>query len=388
MLLVTVVLMDILVGMEFDLFVPSFSELQNQFNLSPFWVEALLSINFIGFCPSLFIVGKLADRYGRKPILLLGIMIFIIGTSFCLWASFYPFLLVGRFLQGVGVASPMILSFLIIADNYTVKKQQYLMAILNGVMNISAGIAPVLGSYITLYFHWQGNFRVLLLLAFITLAMTMLFIPNRTPSEQTNTISLGGYSSIFRSKPLILLIVHFICLFAPYWVFVGMTPLLYMGALGVSLSQFGYYQGSMALIFAFGSIGYGLIINKYDRKKMLHISNLILIISFVMIILLSFLDSRNPLFITLAFILFCIGQIVPTIILYPLCLNLIPQAKGRVSATIQGGRFIFSGLSLQLGGYCYVGSFQNIGIITAFLILPATITLFLVLKDRDLKAMI
>ncbi len=69
MMLMTVILMDLLAGMEFDLFVPSFPELQTQFHLSPFLVETLLSINFIGFCLSLFFVGSLADHYGRKPII-------------------------------------------------------------------------------------------------------------------------------------------------------------------------------------------------------------------------------------------------------------------------------------------------------------------------------
>ena len=83
MILFTVILMDLLAGMEFDLFVPSFPALQSQFELSPFLVEALLSINFIGYCLSLFVVGGLADRYGRKPILLLGILVFIIGSCLC-----------------------------------------------------------------------------------------------------------------------------------------------------------------------------------------------------------------------------------------------------------------------------------------------------------------
>lgn len=97
MVLATVIFMDLLAGMEFDLFVPSFPELQNQFSLSPFWVEALLSVNFVGYCLSLFLVGGLADRYGRKPIILLGLLTFIIGSILCLWAPSYAFLLAGRF---------------------------------------------------------------------------------------------------------------------------------------------------------------------------------------------------------------------------------------------------------------------------------------------------
>jgi MFS transporter, DHA1 family, multidrug resistance protein len=84
MILITVIIMDLLTGMEFDLFVPSFPEIQNQFKLTPFWVEALLSVNFIGYCMSLFFVGGLADRYGRKPIILLGLATFVIGSILCL----------------------------------------------------------------------------------------------------------------------------------------------------------------------------------------------------------------------------------------------------------------------------------------------------------------
>src|SRR3990167_6573749 len=157
LILITVILMDLLAGMEFDLFVPSFPELQNYFNLSPFLVESLLSVNFVGYCISLFIVGGLADRYGRKPIILLGLITFIIGSVFCLWASSYSFLLAGRFIQGIGIASPAILSFLIIADSYPLKQQQFWMAMLNGTKNSAVAIAPVIGSYITLYFHWHGK---------------------------------------------------------------------------------------------------------------------------------------------------------------------------------------------------------------------------------------
>src|SRR3984957_20839235 len=92
MVLATIILMDILSGMEFDLFFPSFPELQSQFSLSPFWVEALLSVNFMGYCLSLFFVGSLADHYGRKPIIIAGIITFLIGSILCLAVPLYEFL--------------------------------------------------------------------------------------------------------------------------------------------------------------------------------------------------------------------------------------------------------------------------------------------------------
>ncbi len=385
MALLAIIFMDLLAGMEFDLFVPSFPELQSQFNLSPSLVEALLSVNFVGYCLSLFFVGVLADRYGRKPIILLGLVIFIVGSILCLLPSSYIFLLIGRFLQGVGIAAPAILSFLIIADSYPLKKQQHLMAILNGIMNASIGIAPVIGSYLTLYFHWQGNFVALLFLGLLTLGMTLFFIPHTKLPEKKEHHSLFGYGSLFQSKPFMFLSMHIILMIVPYWIFVGIAPLLYMEDLGVSLSSFGYYQGSLALVFGLGSICFGFLINRYNPKKLLLLSNQIFLFSLGSIALVTFLNSSNALLLTLAFLPFVIGQIIPSIVLYPLCVNYIPEAKGRISALLQGSRLILSAISLQLAGYYYQGSFLSTGIILIGFISLVVLTLFLVLKNKHLQ---
>jgi MFS transporter, DHA1 family, multidrug resistance protein len=388
-LLITVILMDLLSGMEFDLFVPSFPALQAHFGVSPSWLTALLSINFVGYCISLFFLGDLSDRYGRKPIILLGLITFVVGSMFCLWPFSYEVLLFGRLLQGLGIAAPAILSFLIIADAYPLKEQQFLMALLNGSMNLAVAIAPVVGSYVTLYFHWQGNFAVLLTMGTIILVMTFIFIPAHRRQENGEPVSLHGiqgYIALFQSKPLMLLMTNLLFIFVPYWIFVGMSPLLYIKDLGVSLKHFGYYQGALAFVFAIGSILYGLAIKhiNHDDRKMLYFSMSIFIASFIAISLVTLLNSSNPLLITLAILIFVIGQIIPSVILYPICLNFIPHAKGRVSAIIQGARLILTAISLQIAGYYYQGTFRNVGIIMLSFIFIAIITLYFVIHHREL----
>jgi DHA1 family bicyclomycin/chloramphenicol resistance-like MFS transporter len=374
-------LMDILGGAEMDLFVPSFPELQQQFGLSPFWVEALLSINLTGFFLSLLFVGGLADRYGRKPTILVGLIVFIIGSSLCVWAEFYAFLLAGRFLQGIGVAAPAVLCFLIIADAYSLKQQQALMGIMNALSNVAVASAPVVGSYITIYFHWQGNFMALLCFGVVVLGMMLLFIPKGVPPVQKEPISLKGFLPIFQSKPLLHLIITLAFMFVPYWIIVGMSPILYMKDLGVSLAHFGYYQGALACTFAVGSVIAGLLIHRYDQQKMLFLSAMLIAASVLITALVTFLDVQSPLLLTLSFLPFNTGIILPSMMLYPLCVNFLPEAKGRVSAMLQALRLLLTAIGLELAGYFYGGSYRTIGLVILGLTAVAALTLFQTLRN-------
>lgn len=384
MVLLTVILMDILAGAEMDIFVPSFPELQAQFALSPFWVETLLSANFIGICLSLFFVGSLADRYGRKPVILAGLFIFIVGTICCLFAASFPVLILGRLLQGIGVAAPGILCFLVIADNYPVKEQQYLLAMLNGIVNASIGVAPLAGSYITLYFHWQGNFTALLLMGVLITCMTIMFLPKGKLPENKETLSLRGYLPIFQSSTLMMLMVSLVFLWGPYWVFAGISPILYMEDLNVSLEHFGYYQGAFASVFAIGSILLGMTMARYNHTKMLWLSQYIFVASLICIGSAAIFNVSVPLLITLAVLVFVIGQIIPSVILYPVLINFQPNAKAKVSAVTRGMMLILTSLCVQLAGYFYVGSFRNLGIILFVMIFIGTVTMGIVLKNKKI----
>lgn len=384
MILVTVIFMDLLTGMEFDLFVPAFPQLQNHFSLSAFWVEALLSVNFIGCCIGMIITGGLADHYGRKPIILLGLLIFIIGSILCLIQGPFTLLLFGRFLQGVGIASPITLSFLIIADRYPIKKQQFLMAMLNGSIHVATCLAPVIGSYITLYFHWQANFIALLLLGVIVLIMTFFFIPTYATPAKSKTNLFSGYKVIIQSKPLVLLASSIVLMLLPYWIFVGMAPLLYIEAFNVSLSAFGFYQGALAFTFAIGTITFGLMIYRKSQKLWLYMSAAIFIMAFLVMVVLTLTNSSSPILITLAMLIFVIGQVIPIVILYPLCLNFIPSAKARISAALQIGRLVIAALSLEVAGYFYNGSFQSVGIILALFIFMIITTLYPVIRNKSI----
>lgn len=372
--------MDLLSGMEFDLFVPSFSQIQHHFSVSPFWLEALLSVNFIGYCISLLVVGHYADRYGRRPMILGGLFCFIVGSVFCLLDLGFSWLLFGRFLQGVGVAAPSILSFLIIADRYAMDRQQFLLAMLNGVMNVAVGVAPVLGSTIALYFDWQGNFFALLGLGLVTTIMVMAFIPKDVGRLRPEVGWWRGYKSVCQSKLFLFYMFFFAAMYVPWWLFVGVGPLLFVKNLHVSLRAFGMYQGVVALAFGLGSILFGFVVNHRSRKMWLTITLWIFVLSFFLMAWVTWWQNTNPAMITLAMLVITVGEIIPSVIVYPLCLTLMPDAKAKVTALMFGVRLTMASVSLQWLGYFYDGTFRNTGMMICVFMLAAIVMQYILIK--------
>ncbi|MCC8398228.1 MAG: MFS transporter [Rickettsia endosymbiont of Labidopullus appendiculatus] len=379
-LIITIIIMGILSGAEVDLFVPSFPDLQDSFNLSIFKVEFLLGINLIAHCFTALIVGNLGDKFGRRVIILIGLIIFIIGSVFCLFAIDYYMLLFGRFLQGVGISGVVVLSYLVIADIYSVKQQQQMVGILDGVGTLAMACAPVIGSYVNFLLSWQGNFAILLILGVLCLITGMLFIPKGRANDNIK-ISLREYRVVFKSKKAIYYLMTLIFLFQSYWVFIGIAPVLYMRDLGVPIQQFGLYQGALAALFSVVSFSSGYFFNKFGQKKCFFFSIAALVAFIIAAIVLVILETNNPLIITIVVQLVTIGTIFPCNILWILALESMPNAKGRITAILVSGRLIVTALCLQLVSYFYQGNFTSLAIVMCTTIVVALIACYKLLQE-------
>lgn len=361
MTFITVIIIEILGGAEIDIFVPSFPELQRVFGLSPFMVELTLFVNLIAHCLTSLLVGNLGDRYGHKPLITLGLTIFIAGSILCSFTNTYWILLVGRFLQGVGISGPTVLAYTVLTDIYSTNKQQQLMGTLNGVVTIAMASAPVFGSYIASYFGWKGNFVALLLFGILCLIMSILFIPKGKENSSVS-LSFKEYLPIFRSSKTLYYIITIGMFTQGYWIFIGIAPILYMEGLGVTLEHFGFYQGALAAIFAIVSLGSSYFMNKLGQRNCfvfsMYLFALFLLAAFVLIAL----DIRDPIIITLVCMVISVANVFPINILWPLSLESIKNAKGRIAAVHVSSRLIITAISVQIVSYFYNGSFIQLGV--------------------------
>jgi DHA1 family bicyclomycin/chloramphenicol resistance-like MFS transporter len=363
MLFFTLLMIDILAGAEVDLFIPSFPELQALFHLSPFLVQFMLSANLSVYCVCSLFAGALGDRYNRRTIMLSSLYILVLGSILCVVANTYPILLAGRVLQGIGMAGSMILVFPILLETFPAEKQAAKMGVLNGASNLALAAAPVIGSYVSLFFGWRGNFVVLLLLSVFCLIAGYFVFPNR-PGNPKVSLSLTSYWPLFRSSKLLLFTAFFCFMASAYWVFIGMAPILYMQDLGVSLKNFGYYQGSIACAFGITSLVSPMLLTRFGHAKCFHTGVWITVSSVIMFACLF--HTQHPLLITLAAVIMAIGTLFPVNIMFPQALNTIEHASGKANAFIMSTRLILTALTLAIVSYFYQGEFFLIGLSMVF----------------------
>lgn len=367
-LFLTVLIISILYGAEVDLFIPSFPEIQEAFHLSPFLVQLTLSANYISYAVCALFAGSLGDRYNRKTVILWSLLIFILGSICCVFAPHYAMLVLGRFMQGIGMAGPAVLAYVLLADEYPLEKQITLMGLLNGMVTIAMAFAPVVGSYVNLYLGWRANFVVLLALGLIALITSYIFIPNRN-GDNTISLSPKTYMPLLSSTKLMLFVLSLSFVGISYWAFIGMAPILYMEGLGVELKHFGFYQGTIAFAFGIISIFSPKIIKYCGLKNSLYCSLAACFVISIVMTAIAFLRVKSPLLITAIMSLYGMAVVFPVSILFPVMLDVIANSKGRISALMNSFRLILTAVVLEIISYFYVGDFFLLGLFIVALIL-------------------
>src|SRR5690554_2181795 len=102
-----------------DVMLPAFPTMAADLGVSDAAIQRVLSVFMLGYALPHLLVGSAADRFGRRPILLSGMVIYAIGSIICLFSNDFNSLLIGRFVQGLGCATGPVLARAVLRDLYT-----------------------------------------------------------------------------------------------------------------------------------------------------------------------------------------------------------------------------------------------------------------------------
>lgn len=152
--------------------------------------QYVISLFFIGFAVGQLVWGPLSDSIGRRITILIGLSIFALGCILSYQSSDYDMMLLGRALQGIGAASPRIVTVAVVRDLFSGREMARIMSFTMAVFIIVPALAPSLGQGIMLLADWRAIFFSLLGLGVISAAWMMLRLPETLATEKRAPLSL------------------------------------------------------------------------------------------------------------------------------------------------------------------------------------------------------
>jgi DHA1 family bicyclomycin/chloramphenicol resistance-like MFS transporter len=174
-----------------DLMLPALPDVGAAFRIdNPNRVQTVLSVFLTGFGLGQFAMGPLSDRYGRRPILLGGLIVYGIASVLALIAPSFETLLLARALQGLGTSATRVIATSIVRDCYTGHRMASVMSLAMMIFIAVPVIAPSLGQAIMLAAEWHGIFVALLVYGAAMLAWIALRLPETLPAEKRRSLAV------------------------------------------------------------------------------------------------------------------------------------------------------------------------------------------------------
>ncbi len=236
-----------------DLYLPSLPAIGSALGADPARVQLTLSAYLVGYAAGQIFYGPLSDKFGRKPTVMAGLIIYFLASVACAMADSIEMLIALRFVQALGAAGPIVLGRAIVRDLYEGARAGRELSRMGMLMGLVPAVAPVLGGVLEPLFGWRSNFWATAMGAGTLALCFLLMMPETLRQRRLEPISIRGIFSGFRS-----LLGH-----PGYRLYVALNTLTYSGLFSfISASSF-VLQGTYGLSpLAFG-MSFGLTVIGY-----------------------------------------------------------------------------------------------------------------------------
>jgi DHA1 family bicyclomycin/chloramphenicol resistance-like MFS transporter len=237
-----------------DMYLPTLPAMVHDFHTTETLVQLSLTMGMIGLAVGQVFFGQMSQKWGRRPILLASMMLFIVSAIASVFTTDITFFLACRLLQGIGGAGGIVLARSIVTDCYSGRELAKMMAIVGAINGIAPATAPVIGGLLAKSMGWQGIFMVLTALGVVLFVMSLIFKETLPKEKRYN----GSLISTFTDYPKVCSIKRFVMLVLAYG-FAGGSLFAYISSAPFIIqNHFEYNELWFAVIFGINSVMIGL----------------------------------------------------------------------------------------------------------------------------------
>lgn len=253
-----------------DIYVPSIPEMKIYFSASPGIVQLTVSLFILTTGLGQLIVGPLSDCYGRRKIIIIATIIYLVGSIISTLSPNMAILVLARMAQGFGACGMMVTCFAIVRDLFSGDECAKIYSFLNSTIALSPLLAPSIGGYLALYYGWRATFAFLALIAFLIALLAFFKVKESLPTAKRVALSkdfLVNYKHILKSKTFGMYTLCSSAGFAGFLTFFSVSPYIIIDLLGIPKQHFGFYFAGIGLIFFVGSLVCGSIVKNIGTYK-------------------------------------------------------------------------------------------------------------------------
>jgi len=233
-----------------DMYLPAYPALLVAFDASPGTLEFSLVAYVIALSAGQAVWGPLADRFGRRPPLLVGLTLAMTAALLITVAETGTMLVALRFVQGLGTCAAVVIARSIARDSGTGAEVARLIAMMAIVQAVSPAFAPSLGGALLALTHWQAIFVVMAGMAALGIAITLVILRESLPPERrpaSVAAAFGRYRELGADRAFVLTVLTGGCGSGMFFAFLTGSPEVLMGAGGLSPSVFAIYFSANAI---------------------------------------------------------------------------------------------------------------------------------------------
>jgi DHA1 family bicyclomycin/chloramphenicol resistance-like MFS transporter len=244
-----------------DMYLPAFQVIANQFNTTISNVALSMASYFVGMAAGQLLYGPLLDRYGRKPPLYAGLIVYVIASVACIMSTSVNQLIAFRLVQAIGGCSASVAAFAMVRDIFPVKDNARIFSSLMLVISASPVIAPSLGGFASIAWGWQSVFVILIIITLLILVLVFFTLPESKGPDPGYSLMprniLRSFGEVFREPQFFTYAFAGGIAFSGLFVFISSSPFLYMKLYGLNETQ---YAGMFAIL-----VGGLIIASQWNR---------------------------------------------------------------------------------------------------------------------------
>lgn len=247
-----------IITLSLDIYAPSLPNMMRMLSSSQVESQLTMTAYTLSMGVGQLIFGPLSDRFGRRMSAIAALVVYILGSLYCIVSSSVESLIIARVIQGLAASAAVVTAYAIIRDRYVGVEAAKGYGFLSSAATLGTLIGPVVGSLLQAQFHsFRAAFIVLFIFGIVALLIAVIFVEDTSRFQPRQSLSLRqafeNYSLIIKNKSLLGYSVFSIASVILFFTLSSISPFILIEQYHVSQQAYGFYFASCALMFVMGA---------------------------------------------------------------------------------------------------------------------------------------